>query len=71
MSAAQIRAQKSVLKKWYIVHIFCKYLNIKLNNSDFKNYILISLVQLNSNEELRKELIADFRSILEEYQQRE
>jgi hypothetical protein len=61
---AQIRAQENILKNWPIVHVFCKYLKIKLNNTDFKNYILASFARMYECEELEERLFNRIKNLL-------
>ncbi len=56
-----------IVARWASIMTMCEILKIKINNQDFKNYIIASLARMYEYEELSEKLTNIFRNLLEEY----
>jgi hypothetical protein len=66
LSEARSETQAQIVVRWSSVITACDVLNLKLNNQDFKNYIITSLGRMYENEGLEERLIRRFKTLLEE-----
>ena len=67
LSTAKSKHQARILARWLEVKAVLDFLHIKVNNQDLKHYMLISLAYMYENEELKGQLIGDFKNLLEKY----
>ena len=71
LSQSAVNARHHILQKWLEAQSLCEHLHIRLNNQDFKNYMVTSLAHLYANEQLKEQLkeqlISEIKGLLEEY----
>ena len=67
LSADKSKHQARILTRWLEVEAVLDFLHIKVNNQDLKKYMLVSLAYMHENEDLRGQLISDFKNLLEKY----
>lgn len=61
LSPEEIRAQQNIIKNWPDVRFFCKHLDIKLSNSDFKNYLVTAMAQIHANQQMQDKLFSNLK----------
>jgi hypothetical protein len=64
LSKARSQGQARIVARWSSVFTVCDVLKLKLNNQDFKNYLIASLACMYENEELEERLINEIRTCL-------
>jgi hypothetical protein len=61
---SEIVPYRQILLSWRSIQKMCEYLKITMNNQDYKTYIISSLARMDQNEDLKKELLAEFEKRL-------
>jgi hypothetical protein len=65
----EIHAQRNVLKRWNEVRLLCNELNIHLDKTDLKNYLVTSLAYVYTSECLKEEMIRILKQLIHDSKQ--
>ena len=67
LPTAETERQALIVIRWATVTRVLHLLGVKVNNQDFKNYLILSLACMYENEEFKERLASRLKNLLEEY----